>query len=123
NFIKTLPLTINGKLDRKALPEPKLLSGVGYVPPRDELEAILCTIWQEVLGLERVGIHDNFFRIGGNSLLVMRILALINSRIAEVTSIGIEQFFTLQTISKIKSALDSGQSSKKAEPKKLRRSL
>ncbi|MGQ8875779.1 condensation domain-containing protein, partial [Paenibacillus sp. TSA_86.1] len=66
-----LPLTPNGKIDRKSLPAPEgeAGSGVEYVAPRNELETKLAAIWQEVLGIEKaIGIHDNFFDIGGHSL-------------------------------------------------------
>ncbi|WP_240492516.1 non-ribosomal peptide synthetase, partial [Photorhabdus namnaonensis] len=60
--IESIPLTLNGKVDRQALPEPVWENKEGYVAPRNALEAQLCTIWQDVLGLERIGIEDNFFR-------------------------------------------------------------
>jgi len=65
-----LPLSSNGKLDRAALPAPdsSAFSKTEYVPPRDESERLLCRLWAEVLGLEQVGIHDNFFDIGGDSI-------------------------------------------------------
>ncbi len=66
--LESVPLTLNGKLDRRALPEPVWVNRDSYVAPRNALETQLCAIWQEVLGLEQVGIEDNFFRIGGNSL-------------------------------------------------------
>ncbi|HKQ04408.1 MAG TPA: amino acid adenylation domain-containing protein, partial [Blastocatellia bacterium] len=72
-----LPLTPNGKLDRKALPEPEGEAyGVrGYEEPQGEIEQRLAAIWGEVLKVERVGRHDNFFEMGGHSLLVVRVIA------------------------------------------------
>ena len=65
--LEAMPLTPNGKLDRKALPEPDFAgAGVGYVAPRSATERKLAAIWQEVLGLERVGVTDNFFELGGD---------------------------------------------------------
>lgn len=55
-----LPLTANGKLNRKALPEPDITSKQTYVPPRNDLEEQLAIIWQEVLGTQRIGIEDSF---------------------------------------------------------------
>uniref|UniRef100_UPI00111C2AC8 non-ribosomal peptide synthetase n=1 Tax=Xenorhabdus vietnamensis TaxID=351656 RepID=UPI00111C2AC8 len=73
--IESVPLTINGKLDRRALPEPEWTDNNNYLAPRNALEEQLCEIWQEVLGLKRVGIHDNFFRIGGDSISAIKLTA------------------------------------------------
>ncbi|MCB0165298.1 MAG: amino acid adenylation domain-containing protein [Anaerolineae bacterium] len=76
-FLSTLPLTANGKLDRRALPIPTDEPNTTYAPPRTPTEEILASIWQEVLELDRVGRHDNFFEIGGHSLLATRVIARI----------------------------------------------
>lgn len=74
--IGAVPLTPNGKVDRRALPDPGTPeSGLGFVAPRTADEQLLAGIWCELLGLERVGVHDNFFELGGHSLLVARVLA------------------------------------------------
>lgn len=73
-MLDALPLAPNGKLNRRALPEPSVLrseSDEGYVPPRDELESKLKMIWEEVLDIHPIGITDNFFEIGGHSLLAV----------------------------------------------------
>ncbi|NQZ12268.1 MAG: non-ribosomal peptide synthetase [Algicola sp.] len=78
-LLDQLPLTANGKIDRKALPEPDVADQqIAYVPPQSEMECQLCEIWQELLGVERVGITDNFFRLGGHSLLATRLMSKIN---------------------------------------------
>ncbi|WP_323856043.1 condensation domain-containing protein, partial [Xenorhabdus koppenhoeferi] len=73
--IESIPLTLNGKLDRRALPVPKWINEGTYIAPRNKLENQLCSIWQEVLGLEQVGIHDNFFRIGGDSIVSIQLVS------------------------------------------------
>src|SRR5262245_22919778 len=75
--LESLPLTANGKVDRRALPEPEGEAYVrrGYEPPEGEIETALARIWGELLKVERVGRHDDFFELGGHSLLVMRVLS------------------------------------------------
>lgn len=80
-----LPRTPNGKLDRKALPPlDRARSGTdaGFVAPRTELERRIAVIWQEVLGIGEVGIHDNFFDLGGHSLLIIRVHAKMQETLA-----------------------------------------
>ena len=79
-MIEHIPLTINGKLDRRALPAPEFINTDSYVAPRTETEMQLCAVWAEVLGLERVGIHDNFFRIGGDSILCIQITSRLRQK-------------------------------------------
>ena len=75
--LDAFPLTPNGKIDRKALPLPdeqtRLDTGVAHVAPRTPLEELLARIWSDHLGLERIGIHDNFFDLGGDSLTMVRL--------------------------------------------------
>ena len=76
--LPALPLTANGKVDRRALPaadehRPELASA--FLPPRTETEAALARFWSEVLGVEQVGVHDNFFDLGGHSLAATEIVA------------------------------------------------
>jgi acyl carrier protein len=72
-----IPLTANGKLDRKALPAPEgeVYGQRTYEPPQGEMEEALANLWQELLGVERVGRHDSFFELGGHSLLAVRMLS------------------------------------------------
>jgi len=74
--LERLPLTANGKLDRKALPAPEAGAYAvrGYEAPQTQTEEVLAGIWAEVLKLERIGRHDNFFELGGHSLLVMTVI-------------------------------------------------
>ncbi|WP_075342809.1 non-ribosomal peptide synthetase [Tenacibaculum agarivorans] len=77
--LEEMPLTANGKLDKKLLPEPDIssLSTEAYVAPRNHVESTLATIWQNLLGIERVGIHDNFFELGGHSLLIVQLISFL----------------------------------------------
>ncbi|ALP37431.1 hypothetical protein ASL14_15810 [Paenibacillus sp. IHB B 3084] len=82
--LERLPLTPNGKIDRKALPAPEGEAGSGteYVAPRNELETKLAAIWQEVLGLAKeIGVHDNFFDIGGHSLRATTLVSKIHKEL------------------------------------------
>jgi len=75
-FLEQLPLTPNGKLDRRALPIPessRVGAGVPYQAPQNEIEMKIVEIWLEVLQLDQVGVNDNFFDLGGNSLLLVRL--------------------------------------------------
>ena len=78
-FLESLPLNPNGKVDRRALPEPETATprDPDFAAPRDETEAKLARIWSEVLCVETVGAHDNFFRLGGHSLLALQVMARV----------------------------------------------
>jgi hypothetical protein len=78
-MLEAMPLTANGKLDRRALPAPdeRAYTRREYEAPQGPVEEILAGIWQEVLNIERVGRHDNFFELGGHSLLATRVMAQI----------------------------------------------
>lgn len=76
-----MPLTQNGKVDRKSLPKPGLTDNTEeYKAPRNESEMILSTVWQEILGAEQIGIHDNFFSLGGDSIKAIQVAAQLNKR-------------------------------------------
>ena len=81
--LDTLPLNNNGKVDRKALPEPDAaaLFTREYVAPQGELETALAQIWAETLQVEQIGRHDHFFELGGHSLLAMRMLSQVRQRL------------------------------------------
>jgi amino acid adenylation domain-containing protein/non-ribosomal peptide synthase protein (TIGR01720 family) len=100
-FLNRLPLTANGKLDRSALPAPDHSRPDGdnvFVAPRNEVEETLAKIWSNVLGIERVGVHDNFFDLGGDSILSIQIIARANQ-----AGLGLSprQLFQHQTISEL----------------------
>ncbi len=93
-----LPLSANGKLDRKALPEPdgNINTGVEYVAPTNETEEILAAIWREVLGIEEIGINDNFFELGGHSLKATSVAAKIHKQLN--VEIPLKEIFNIPTI-------------------------
>ncbi|UED72997.1 non-ribosomal peptide synthetase [Brevibacillus sp. DP1.3A] len=72
-----LPLSPNGKIDRKVLPEPdeRFVADVAYAPPQNDVEKALAAVWQDVLGRDQVGIHDNFFQLGGDSIKAVQVIA------------------------------------------------
>ncbi|KUI06069.1 non-ribosomal peptide synthetase [Mycobacterium sp. IS-3022] len=76
--IEEMPLTPNGKLDKRALPAPEYQDTDGYQAPATKLEAVLADIFAQVLGLEQVGVNDSFFELGGDSLSAMRVVAAVN---------------------------------------------
>ena len=93
------PLTINGKLDRKALPEPQF-SSKEYIAPLSRLQEQLCNIWQKLLRVKKVGITDNFFELGGNSILAIRASLLISEKLNTFLQVGdIFSFNTVENLS------------------------
>jgi acyl-coenzyme A synthetase/AMP-(fatty) acid ligase/acyl carrier protein len=109
-LLAELPLTANGKLDRRALPEPELVDGEReYLKPATEMEELVAGVWQQVLGMERVGLHDNFFDLGGHSLLAVQVLALIRERLER--TIPITDLFRFPTVRLMARHLEGGSSS------------
>ncbi|MFK3815874.1 amino acid adenylation domain-containing protein [Pseudomonas sp. NPDC089407] len=76
--LQALPLSPNGKLDRKALPQPDATQGRVYQAPEGEIERVLAAIWAELLNVQQVGRHDNFFELGGHSLAAIRLVDRLN---------------------------------------------
>jgi amino acid adenylation domain-containing protein len=105
-FLDRMPLSANGKLDRKALPAPDFCGQLQkqYVEPRTETEQILAGIWAEVLDLERVGVKDNFFELGGHSLLATQLV----SRLCQKFNIELplKAIFEDGTVEKIAQKID-----------------
>ena len=91
---------MNGKLNRAALPAPAEAMDIreAYVAPRTEIEARLCGVWASLLGLEKVGVNDNFFEIGGDSILSIQMLARASREGIELTP---RDLFQHQTIGEL----------------------
>jgi acyl-coenzyme A synthetase/AMP-(fatty) acid ligase/acyl carrier protein len=109
-LLDALPLTPNGKLNRAALPDlpaarPEVTSA--YEAPATPLEERLTAIWEELLGLGRLGVQDNFFELGGHSLLAMRLMSRINETFG--VDLSLRQVFDLPTISGLASAIVEAQ--------------
>jgi acyl-CoA synthetase (AMP-forming)/AMP-acid ligase II/acyl carrier protein len=90
-FIDKIPLNPNGKIDRKSLPAPEVTNIDGYVAPRNELETKICQAWSELLGIpeDKIGIHDDFFKLGGNSLLAIRLSSKLSKYLGEKISVAV----------------------------------
>jgi amino acid adenylation domain-containing protein len=105
-ILETLPLTANGKVDKKALPEPGNQLLADYVAPSTETEATLAAIWRQLLGSTReIGMTENFFEAGGNSLLAMQILYRVQDRLG--CRLEIADVFSYQTIAQLAKFIDA----------------
>ena len=111
-LLDQLPLTPSGKLDRSALPDPhdrNIGARAIYVPPRTETQRIVAAIWKEVLQIEKIGMNDNFFDLGGHSLLLVR----VNSKIRQTfgCDLPLVEMFKHSTVSSLAGRIGSQKSS------------
>ena len=115
-----LPLTPNGKINRRALPKPdgsNNLEKDTYVAPRNELERQIATVWKQVLHLEKVGTHENFFDLGGHSLLLAQVQSKLGKQLQGIIDkdISVMNLFTYPTISELAQYLASKDSLEETE--------
>jgi amino acid adenylation domain-containing protein/non-ribosomal peptide synthase protein (TIGR01720 family) len=104
--IEKIPLTVNGKVDRRVLPAPEVVSGEEYAAPRDEKEETLCKVYSEVLGVDRVGINDIFFEIGGDSIKAIQITSRIQKYKLKLTVVDLFRHPKISDLSKYVGVLD-----------------
>ncbi|MGA8944246.1 MAG: amino acid adenylation domain-containing protein [Thermoactinomyces sp.] len=105
--LDAIPLTANGKADKRSLPKPDFTgrTAENYAEPTTDLEAYLAQVWQDVLGIEKVGIHDNFFEMGGDSIKAIRIAARLNQQQMKLET---KTLFRYPTIAELAPHIKSG---------------
>jgi acyl carrier protein len=111
--LEGFPLTPNGKLDRKALPAPGIGAVVtrGYEAPVGEIEIALARLWQDILKLERISRHDDFFKVGGNSILAIQMISRVNRKFG--TTLPPYAAFEYKTVAALAAAVPSNAASTK----------
>jgi amino acid adenylation domain-containing protein len=106
-LLDALPLTPNGKVDRRALPDPEVSRSdldESFVPPRSAMEKTLARIWEQLLGVDRVGVQENFFELGGHSLLATRVVSMIREELH--VDVKLMEFFDRPTIADLAESLE-----------------
>ncbi|WP_158885984.1 non-ribosomal peptide synthetase [Amycolatopsis anabasis] len=114
--LDALPLTPNGKVDRRALPAPEghPVTGAEHVPPRTGAERELAEIWAEVLGIERIGVHDDFFELGGDSVLSIQVISRMRARLG--ADLSPRALFSRRTIARLAASLPAERGADAAIP-------
>jgi hypothetical protein len=103
--LESFPLNTSGKIDRNNLPDPDTtVVSDAYAPPRSRLEEELCGLWQEILGMEKIGINDDFFTIGGNSILAIKLSHTMSGILGR--EVAVADIFTNRTIARFDLAGD-----------------
>ncbi len=113
--LSALPRTVNGKIDRQALPQPEQRSTKEWTAPRTATEARLAAVWAEVLGVEHVGVHDNFFELGGDSILSLQIISRAK---AQGLPLSPRHLFQYQTIAELAEAAGDRIQGADSQPKR-----
>jgi len=109
-YLENLPLMISGKVDIKSLPNPEFIGSNSYVAPKSRLEKQICQIWSEVLGMdeEMISINDSFFRLGGDSIMVIKLVSKLNKEL--YSSITVSMIFKNNSIDKLVEYLENNNS-------------
>ena len=104
--LENMPLTPNGKIDRTKLPEPDTFINIEteYIPPRNQQEKILAEMWQQELEQDQIGIKENYFNIGGDSIKSIKLVTLINKELN--TNLRIVDLYVNNTIEKLAAFID-----------------
>jgi len=121
-MIDELPLTRNGKLNRQALPAPDASRPAltsSYLAPATELERRIAEIWQDVLGVDRIGMSDNFFELGGHSLLLVQLHGKMNETLRQ--EVSIVDLFKYPTIASLAAHLGEDQEEISVDESNVRR--
>ncbi|MBD1911607.1 MULTISPECIES: non-ribosomal peptide synthetase [unclassified Leptolyngbya] len=117
--LEALPLNMNGKVDRKALPDPDLSQGnsdTPYVAPRTELEKSLADVWAAILGVERVGIENDFFTLGGHSLMAAQVIARIQENLE--IDLPLRRLFEFPTIAGLAEFIENDSTERQIIPQR-----
>ncbi|MEU6589843.1 non-ribosomal peptide synthase/polyketide synthase [Streptomyces sp. NPDC046881] len=112
--LERMPLTPQHKIDRRALPAPERSAVAGHVAPRSQRERALAAIWEQVLGVAAVGVTDDFFELGGESILAARVLARIREELG--VRLTVRDVFTARTIAALAALLDDPSAAAPSEP-------
>ena len=110
--LDSFPLTASGKVDRRALPAPALPDRQDYEAPQGDIAQALASIWTELLKVEKVGMHDNFFDLGGNSLLVIRMHRLMEDRLSP--GLTVVDLFKFPTVGALARRIEQGRGAAQA---------
>ncbi len=105
-MLEALPLTVNGKLDTRALPAPEYQDADRYRAPANAVEEILSGIYAQVLGVDRVGVDDSFFDLGGDSLSAMRLVAAVNASLD--AGLAVRAVFEAPTVAQLAPRIGAG---------------
>lgn len=124
-ILDAMPLTPNGKIDRKQLPPPQgagQSSTAAYEAPSDELQQTIVAIWQDTLKLDKVGVKDNFFDLGGHSLLIVRVHQLLKAQVEKPISLtDLYRFPTIASLTEFLNSDQQNESLKKSSDRASRR--